>query len=90
MEGENVFRVRARDSGVFLVPSVYDGSSMIIDPMGRILASNQGKTGVFWAEVDLNRREPLAWVGHWGAVGPRDRMPDTYVPLLADPPKPNY
>jgi predicted amidohydrolase len=76
--GETLFRVRARDNGVYLVPSVYDGNSLVIDPMGRILASSEGKTGVFWAEVDLNRREPLWWVGHWRSIGPRDRMPETY------------
>ncbi len=79
--GETVFRVRARDNGVYMVPSVYDGSSLVIDPMGRILASNAGKTGVFWAEVDLNKRECLDWVGHWRSIGPRDRMPETYGPL---------
>lgn len=77
-EGETVFRVRARDNGVYMVPAVYDGISMVIDPMGRILASNEGQTGVFWAEVDLNQREPLWWVGHWRSIGPRDRMPETY------------
>lgn len=81
VDGETVFRVRARDNGVYMVPSVYDGSSLVIDPMGRILATNAGKTGVFWAEVDLNRREGLDWVGYWRAIGPRDRMPETYRPL---------
>ena len=84
VNGETVFRVRARDNGVFMVPSVYDGSSLVIDPMGRILASNKSKDGVFWAEVDLNRRECLPWVGHWRSIGPRDRMPGTYH-LLAGP-----
>ncbi len=90
VEGETVFRVRARDNGLYLVPSVYDGQSMIIDPMGRILAANKGQSGVFWAEVDLNQREALWWVGHWRSLGPRDRMPETYGPLGADPPKPTY
>ncbi len=84
-EGETVFRVRARDNGFYLIPSVYDGSSMVIDPLGRIVASNRGKEGVFWAEVDLNQREPLFWVGHWGGIGPRDRMPETYQPLVQPP-----
>ena len=87
-EGETIFRARARDNGIYLVPSVYDGSSMVIDPMGRILASNKGRDGLFWHEVDLNQREPLWWVGHWRSVGPRDRMPDTYGGLLGDPAKP--
>ncbi len=90
VEGENVFRVRARDNGIYLVPSVYDGSSMVIDPLGRVLVSNQGREGVFWCEVDLNAREDLWWVGNWRAIGPRDRMPDTYQPLLGDPAKPTY
>lgn len=89
-EGETTFRVRARDNGVYMVPSVYDGSSMVIDPMGRILASNKGQTGVFWAEVDLSVREPSWWVGYWRAIGPRDRMPYTYEPLTEPMRKPNY
>ena len=82
-EGETVFRVRARDGGLYLVPSVYDGQSMVIDPMGRILAANKGKEGVFWAEVDLAARQRLDWVGHWRTIGPRHRMPETYGPLTA-------
>jgi len=83
VNGESTFRVRARDNGVYMVPSVYGGNSLVIDPMGRILASNEGKQGVFWAEVDLNQREPLQWVGHWRSIGPRHRMPQTYD-LLSD------
>ena len=85
VQGENVFRVRARDNGLYLVPSVYDGNSLVIDPMGRILASSKGQSGVFWCEVDLSVREPLPWVGHWRSIGPRDRMPSTYGTLLAEP-----
>jgi predicted amidohydrolase len=85
VRGETVFRVRARDNGIYLVPSVYDGNSMVIDPMGRILASSNGKTGVVWAEVDLGRRECLPWVGHWRSIGPRHRMPSTYGPLTQTP-----
>ena len=88
--GETVFRVRARDNGVYMVPSVYDGNSLIIDPMGRILASSKGKQGVFWAEVDLNLRETLRWVGYWRSIGPRHRMPGTYVPLVQTAQKPTY
>ncbi|MCX5646173.1 MAG: carbon-nitrogen hydrolase family protein [Phycisphaerae bacterium] len=80
-DGETTFRVRARDNGVYMVPSVYDGSSLVIDPMGRILASNAGREGIFWAEVDLNKRECLDWVGYWRSIGPRDRMPETYDSL---------
>ncbi len=81
VDGETTFRVRARDNGVYMVPSVYDGSSLVIDPMGRILASNAGRDGVFWAEIDLNKRECLDWVGYWRSIGPRDRMPGTYSSL---------
>ncbi|GIX02222.1 MAG: hypothetical protein KatS3mg112_1159 [Thermogutta sp.] len=81
-EGETVFRVRARDAGVYLVPSVYDGNSMIIDPMGRILASSAGKEGLVWAEIDLNKRERLPWVGWWRSIGPRHRVIPSYGPLL--------
>jgi len=78
VNGETTFRVRARDNGVYMVPSVYSGNSMVIDPMGRILASSNGKEGLVWAEVDLNKRETLKWVGHWRSIGPRHRMPHTY------------
>jgi len=89
-EGETVIRARARDNGLYLVPSVYDGNSLIIDPMGRILANSQGASGVFWCEVDLNRRERLPWVGYWRSIGPRDRMPSTYDSLMKDPSSPMY
>jgi len=85
VNGESTFRVRARDNGVYMVPSVYSGNSLVIDPMGRILASSAGKEGVFWAEVDLNKRENLRWVGYWRSIGPRHRMTDTYKSLLKAP-----
>jgi predicted amidohydrolase len=88
VNGETVFRVRARDNGVYMVPSVYDGNSLIIDPMGRILASSKANVGVFWAEIDLNSREMLPWVGYWRSIGPRHRMPDTYTPLVQAAQKP--
>ncbi len=82
VDGESVFRVRARDNGVYMVPSVYSGNSLVIGPMGRILANSAGKTGVFWAEVDLNTRENLDWVGYWRSIGPRHRMTKSYRTLL--------
>jgi predicted amidohydrolase len=82
VDGESTFRVRARDNGLYMVPSVYDGNSLVIDPMGRILASSAGKEGVFWAEVDLNVCESLQWVGYWRSIGPRHRMIKSYGPLL--------
>jgi len=90
VNGESVFRVRARDNGVYMVPSVYSGNSLVIDPMGRILANNAGKTGVVWAEVDLNQRECLDWVGYWRSIGPRHRMMPTYTPLIQVPETPTY
>jgi len=85
VDGESVFRVRARDNGVYMVPSVYSGNSLVIDPMGRILACSEGKEGVFWAEIDLNEREALQWVGYWRSIGPRHRMIESYGPLLKAP-----
>ncbi|NQT01821.1 MAG: carbon-nitrogen hydrolase family protein [Planctomycetes bacterium] len=85
VDGESVFRVRARDNGVYMVPSVYDGNSLVIDPMGRMLACSGGKEGVFWAEIDLNVRENLQWVGYWRSIGPRHRMVESYRPLLKAP-----
>jgi len=85
VNGESTFRVRARDNGVYMVPSVYSGNSLVIDPMGRILACSGGKEGVFWVEIDLNEREPLQWVGYWRSIGPRHRMLKSYGPLLKAP-----
>jgi len=82
VDGESTFRVRARDNGLYMVPSVYSGNSLIIDPMGRILTSSAGKEGVFWAQVDLNVRESLKWVGYWRSIGPRHRMIKSYGSLL--------
>jgi predicted amidohydrolase len=81
-EGQTLFRARARDTGLFIVPAVYDGESLVVDPLGRVLASSAGRPGVVWAEIDLAAREPLWGVGEWRAVGPRDRMPATYRALL--------
>ncbi|NKB66907.1 MAG: hypothetical protein GKR89_07600 [Candidatus Latescibacteria bacterium] len=82
VDGESTFRVRARDNGVYLVPSVYSGDSMVIDPLGQVLARSGGEQGLFWCQIDLAQRERLPWVGHWRAIGVRDRMPDTYTGLL--------
>jgi len=90
VNGETTFRVRARDNGVYMVPSVYSGNSLVIDPMGKIVASSGGETGVFWTEIDLNIRERLRWVGYWRSIGSRDRMPHTYEALLEYPKKPTY
>ena len=82
VDGESTFRVRARDNGLVIVPSVYSGNSLVIGPHGRLLANSQGKEGVVWAEVDLAHRPRLGFVGEWRAIGPRDRMPATYGPLV--------
>ena len=84
VHGETTFRVRARDNGLFIVPSVYSGNSMIIGPTGRILASSQGRTGVAWCEVDLAGRERFPFTGHWRSIWMRHRMPDTYGPLAEE------
>jgi len=88
VEGETTFRVRARDNGVWMVPSVYSGNSLIIDPLGRIVASSDGRDGLVSAEIDLSRREALPWVGCWRDIGPRDRMPETYAELTRPPCRP--
>jgi len=90
VRGETVFRVRARDNGVYMVPSVYNGNSMVIDPLGRVLASSNGREGVFWAKVDLSKRERLSFVGFWRSIGPRHRRPKTYLPLLQENQRPTY
>ena len=61
-----------------MVPSVFDGNSLVIDPLGRVLASSDGEDGVFMAEVDLADRDALRWVGHWRTLGRRHRRPETY------------
>jgi len=56
-------------------------------PSFRIIA---GKKGVFWAEVDLNKREALDWVDYWRSIGPRHRMQNTLQELLKAPQSPTY
>ncbi|MCP5528042.1 MAG: carbon-nitrogen hydrolase family protein [Verrucomicrobiales bacterium] len=80
VEGRTVCRTRARDNGVYLVTSVYDGDSLVIDPLGRVLATSGGATGVFHATIDLAERQPLWWVGEWRSLQPRHRRPGTYPP----------
>ncbi|NOY79461.1 MAG: carbon-nitrogen hydrolase family protein [Kiritimatiellaeota bacterium] len=86
VEGETTFRVRARDNGVYMVPSVYSGNSLVIDRLGRILASSDGREGLVTADVELGARPVLPWVGEWRAIGPRDRMPETYEAMTSRPP----
>lgn len=80
VEGRTVFRSRARDSAVYLVASVYDGDSLVIDPLGRVVAASGGETGVFHTTIDLAERHPLWWVGEWRSLLPRHRRPGTYPP----------
>jgi len=85
VHGETTFRVRARDNGLYIVPCVYSGSSMVVDPTGRILASSKGRQGpIVWCEVDLATRERFPFTGHWHSIWLRHRMPDTYGPLTKE------
>jgi predicted amidohydrolase len=56
-DGDYCYRVTSRarciDNGVYLVTAAYDGPSLIIDPLGHILADSRDREGVFTAEIDL-------------------------------------
>ena len=67
------------------MPSVYDGNSLVIDPMGRILDYSGSKEDIFWTEIDLNARESIERFGYWRSIRPRHRMVESYEPLLKAP-----
>ncbi len=56
-DGDHCYRVTARarciDNGIYLVTAAYDGPSLIIDPLGHMLADSGDEDGVFTADIDL-------------------------------------
>jgi predicted amidohydrolase len=82
-----VARSRAIDNSIYLVASIYSNTrSLIINPIGRILADTGGVPGLVMAEVDLNARTFDRWLsvpgyGDWKGLYPRERRPETYSPL---------
>ena len=81
-------RARAIDNGVYVAASIYDGTSLIIDPLGHILADRAGRDGVFLAQVDLAEApESCPWLrtnadGAWRNRFVVERCPHTYRRLL--------
>ena len=60
-------RTRAIDNGVYMVNAGYDVTSMIINPLGKVLASAD-KThgdGLVFAEIDLSKEFRQPWLGNW-------------------------
>lgn len=79
---EVVQRARAADNNVFMVSSVYDGKSMIVDPDGKVLAEAE-KPAIMNVTVDLDREPTRVWLGapgtgDWKNVWKKDRRPELY------------
>jgi predicted amidohydrolase len=60
---EVVTRARAIENHVFLVSSSYDMRTMIVDPLGAVLAEASAERPVVTAEVDLNLPIYQPWLG---------------------------
>lgn len=80
-------RSRALDNHVFLVSSIYSFKrSLIVSPLGEILADTEGEEGVIMAEVDLDDRYlhrglSVGADGEWETLWPNERHPSTYDDL---------
>ncbi|MFO7945269.1 MAG: carbon-nitrogen hydrolase family protein [Armatimonadota bacterium] len=80
-------RSRALDNSVFLVSSIYSlKRSLIVSPLGEILADTEGEEGVIMAEVDLDDRYlhrglSVGADGEWETLWPNERHPSTYDDL---------
>ena len=60
-------RARAIDNGVYMVNAGYGVTSMIINPLGKVLASTD-KThgdGLAFAMIDLSTEFVQPWLGNW-------------------------
>ncbi len=76
-------RSRAIDNGVYFINSIYDGSSLIINPAGDIIAETNNQGTLITATIDLNFNPPWNWVGNagrgvWKDIWRKDRRTDLY------------
>lgn len=80
---KTVARSRAIDNGVYFVNSIYDGTSLIINPAGEILQETNKQGTLITATIDLNFNPPWDWVGNagrgvWKDIWRKDRRSDLY------------
>lgn len=81
-------RARAIDNGVYVAASIYDGPSLIADPLGHILADSGDDEGLFVATVNLAEApKNCPWLranadGTWRNRLAVERRPHTYRRLL--------
>lgn len=80
---KTVARSRAIDNGVYFVNSIYDGTSLIINPAEEILQETNKQGTLITATIDLNFNPPWDWVGNagrgvWKDIWRKDRRSDLY------------
>jgi len=80
---KTIARSRAIDNGVYFVNSIYDGTSLIINPAGEILQETNTQGTLITATIDLNFNPPWEWVGNaghgvWKDIWRKDRRSDLY------------
>ncbi|NOY57368.1 MAG: carbon-nitrogen hydrolase family protein [Calditrichaeota bacterium] len=78
-----VLRARAIDNGIYIVNAGYDVPSMIINPLGKVLASAD-KThgdGLAFTEIDLSKEFRQPWLGNWKNTVTRMRRVKPYRTL---------
>jgi len=80
---KTIARSRAIDNGVYFVNSIYDGTSLIINPAGEILQETNKQGTLITATIDLNFNPPWDWVGNagrgvWKDIWRKDRRSDLY------------
>lgn len=85
-----VVRARAIDNSVHFVASMDGERSLIIDPVGRILADTQDRQALVTAEINLDARHQTPWLsvgstGEWKRMFPKERRPGTYGTLTKEP-----
>jgi predicted amidohydrolase len=80
---KTIARSRAIDNGVYFVNSIYDGTSVIINPAGEILQETNKQGTLITATIDLNFNPAWDWVGNagrgvWKDIWRKDRRSDLY------------
>lgn len=78
-----IARSRAIDNGIYFVNSIYDGTSLIINPAGEILQETNKQGTLITETIDLNFNPPWDWVGNagrgvWKDIWRKDRRSDLY------------
>jgi predicted amidohydrolase len=62
---ETLARARAIENQVYVVASGYDFRTAIYDKAGEAVAKSEDRSGVIYAEIDLNQRLLWPWLGDW-------------------------